>query len=96
MSNSHGGAESVKSALRPLAFELLRAVDDGLPLGGVARELAVEALRRLAPDTAGWTLAVAVLEGGPLRARRAVELAGVVLDEVGAEVGVEEHLLTAG
>ena len=88
--------EGAAEGLRTVALDLLRAVDEGLPAGGVARELAVEALRRLAPDTAGWTLAVAVLEGGPLRARRAVELAGVVLDEVGAEVGVEEHLLTAG
>lgn len=84
MTNSRG---EVAGPLRGLALDLLRAVDEGLPAGAAARELAVEVLRRSAPDTAAWTKAVDVLEGGPLRARRAVELAGLVLDAAEEEDG---------
>lgn len=70
--------------LRALALELLRAVDEGLPAAGVARELAVDVLRRSVPDTSAWTLAISALEGGPLRVRRAVELAALLLEEAAA------------
>ncbi len=70
-------------ALRGVALDLLHAVDEGHPVAAPARALAVEALRSTAPDSAPWLLAVTVLEGGPLRARNAVELAGVVLDALG-------------
>ena len=66
--------------LRGVALDLLHAVDEGHPVAAPARALAVEVLRTMAPDSAPWLLAVTVLEGGPLRARNAVELAGVVLD----------------
>ncbi len=67
------------------AIELLRAVDEGTAAGAPARELAMEVLRRAVPDSAAWTRAVAVLEGGPMKMRDAVTLAGEVLDAVGAE-----------
>ena len=67
-----------------LAGELLRAVDEGLPAGTVARELAVAVLRSAPTDSPPWHRAVAVLEGGPLRMRHAVELAGDVLEAVAA------------
>ena len=63
----------------------LSAVDDGHPIGAPARALAVEVLRSTAPDSPPWHLAVTVLEGGPLRARNAVELAGRVLDALDVE-----------
>lgn len=69
-------------ALADVALELLRAVDDGRPAGPLARGLAVEVLRRSAPDSAPWLRAVDVLEAGALRVRVAVELAGLVLDAV--------------
>ena len=37
-------------------------------------------LRVAAPDSAVWARAVAVLEGGTLRMRHAVELAGLVTE----------------
>jgi hypothetical protein len=63
-----------------LALDLLGAVDEGRPAGPLARGLAVEVLRRAAPDTAPWLRALDVLEAGALRVRVAVELAGLVLD----------------
>lgn len=63
-----------------LALELLTAVDEGLPAGPVARALAVSVLASKDPLTAPWWRAVEVLEGGPLRVRRAVELAGMLLE----------------
>ena len=62
------------------ALALLRAVDEGTPAGDLARALALDVLRAAAPDSAPWRRAVAVLEGGPLRMRHAVELAGLTLD----------------
>jgi len=73
------------AALHNAALDLLRAVDDGHPIGAPARALAVEVLRSTAPDSPPWHLAVTVLEGGPLRARNAVELAGRVLDALDVE-----------
>lgn len=67
-------------ALRARAMELLRAVDDGSPAGELARALALDVLRSAAPDSAPWSRAVAILEGGPLRMRHAVELAGLVME----------------
>jgi hypothetical protein len=49
----------------------------------MARELAIEVLRYAAPHSAPSWRAVAVLEGGTLRMRHAVELAGLVLDATG-------------
>ena len=49
----------------------------------MARELAIEVLRYAASDATPWRRAVAVLEGGALRMRHAVELAGLVIDAVG-------------
>ena len=85
------GAEGGVERLRGVALELLTAVDEGRPAGGIARELAVEVLRAMAPDSAPWRKAVEVLEGGPLRMRRAVDLAGLVLDAIGAELAADEH-----
>lgn len=68
------------SPLSSLALDLLHAVDDGHPAAPIARELAVEVLRRSPPDSPPWCKAVEVLDGGPLRVRRAVDLAGMVLD----------------
>ena len=65
-----------------LAMELLLAIDEGRPAGDVARALALAVLTVEAPGSAPWTAAVAVLEGGPLRVRRAVMLAGEILDGV--------------
>jgi hypothetical protein len=65
--------------LRTGAELLLRAVDTGEPAGELARTLALDVLRAAAPDSAPWLRAVAVLEGGVLRMRHAVELAGDVL-----------------
>lgn len=65
--------------LRTGAELLLRAVDSGEPAGELARALALDVLRAAAPDSAPWLRAVAVLEGGVLRMRHAVELAGDVL-----------------
>jgi hypothetical protein len=62
------------------AATLLRAVDEGLPTREPARALAITVLRKAHPDSRAWALAVAVLEGGPLRARNAVDLAGEVVD----------------
>jgi hypothetical protein len=70
------------AALRPLALELLTAVDEGRPAGDLARSLALDVLRAAAPDTVAWNIAVRVLEGGPLRIRHAVELAGLVVEGV--------------
>lgn len=66
--------------LAPLAAQFLRAVDVGEPAGGLARQLALAVLRVTAPDSPAWNRAVEVLEGGPLRMRHAVELAGDVID----------------
>ncbi|TAK33217.1 MAG: hypothetical protein EPO40_00610 [Myxococcaceae bacterium] len=74
-------------ALRARAAELLRAVDEGTPAGELARALALDVLRSAAPDSAPWSRAVAVVEGGPLRMRHAVELAGLVMEA--AEVSGE-------
>lgn len=49
----------------------------------MARELAIEVLWYAAPYSAPWWRSVAVLEGGTLRMRHAVELAGLVLDATG-------------
>ena len=75
--------ESASEQLRASATDLLLAVDEGRPAGPVARQLAVDVLRLVPPDSPPWLLAVTVLEGGPLRMRRSVELAGLVLDLVG-------------
>ena len=66
--------------LAELALALLQAVDEGRAAGPFVRELAVGVLRATAPSSAPWTLAVALLEGGPLRMRRAVDLAGLVME----------------
>ena len=75
------------SGLPARAMELLRAVDEGTPAGELARALALDVLRSAAPDSAPWSRAVAVVEGGPLRMRHAVELAGLVMEA--AEVSGE-------
>ncbi len=72
-------------ALRASAEELLRAVDEGTPAGDLARTLALDVLRVAAPDSPPWHRAVAILEGGPLRMRHAVELAGLTLDGAAAD-----------
>lgn len=70
--------------LREAALELLHAVDEGLPVAPPSRSLALAVLRSARADSPPWLQAVGVLEGGPLRTRRAVELAGCVLDAVGS------------
>ncbi len=67
------------AALHDAALDLLAAVDEGRPAGPLARALALDVLRAAAPDSKPWLLAVAVLEGGALRVRHAVELAGVLV-----------------
>ena len=86
ISGGHGpfvGHVTAIDALRRHAFALLEAIDSGAPIGAPARALAVSTLRVTAPDTAPWWKAIELLEGGPLRARRAVDLAGQVLDALG-------------
>lgn len=61
------------------AEELLRAVDEGKPAGELARALALEVLRGGEVAGEAFHHAVAVLEGGALRMRRAVDLAASVL-----------------
>ena len=68
------------TAVGQLAVELLRAVDEGTPAGDLARALALDVLRVAPADSPPWHRAVAVLEGGPLRMRHAVELAGLVME----------------
>ena len=70
-----------------ISEELLRAIDEGRPAGDTARTLALEVLRTLPADSVPWQRAVAFLEGGALRMRHAVELAGAVLDAVAAAKG---------
>lgn len=54
---------------------------EGLPVAPPSRSLALAVLRTTEPDCARPGMqAVEVLEGGPLRARRAIELAGFVLE----------------
>ncbi|MDB4931239.1 MAG: hypothetical protein JWM10_3723 [Myxococcaceae bacterium] len=65
------------------AISLLRAVDEGTPTREPARALAIAVLKQADPDSQAWARAVAVLEGGPLRARHAVDLAGDVVDAAG-------------
>jgi len=79
--NSHiDGRARDNKGLPARAMELLRAVDEGTPAGELARALALDVLRSAAPDSAPWSRAVAILEGGPLRMRHAVELAGLVME----------------
>lgn len=66
-----------------LAHELLGAVDEGTPARELARRLALDVLRVAPADSAPWGRAIAVLEGGPLRVRHAVELAGLVIEAAG-------------
>jgi len=80
--------DSPAGALSDVALDLLRAVDDGRPAGPIARGLALEVLRRSAPDSAPWLRAVDVLEAGALRVRVAVDLAGLLLDA--AEQAVDQ------
>lgn len=44
----------------------------------------------MAPDSAPWRKAIEVLEGGPLRLRRAVDLAGLVLEDASLDHFPEE------
>ncbi len=85
--------ERSSEALRVAALDFLRAVDEGQPARPLARELAVEVLRRAAPDSAPWLRAVDALEAGALRVRVAVDLAGLVLD---AERVADEAQRAAG
>ena len=62
------------------ALALLEAVDEGRPAGDLCRALALAVLASETPGEAPWTAAVEVIEGGPLRIRRAVALAGMILD----------------
>ncbi len=68
------------AALRRSSLDLLSAVDEGRAAGPLARALALDVLRAVEPDTKPWLLAVAVLEGGALRMRHAVELAGALVE----------------
>jgi len=88
---NEGAEEGPVEGLRGVALELLTAVDDGRPAGGIARGFAVEVLRSMAPDSAPWRKAVEVLEGGPFRMRRAVDLAGLVLDATAGELAADGH-----
>lgn len=67
-------------ALRGEALALLAAVDEGRPAGDAARAFALAVLSTVPPGDPSWEAAVGVLEGGPLRVRRAVLLAGELLD----------------
>jgi len=77
-STTPGGG--VRDGVDGIALELLLAVDEGRPAGDAARALAVAVLATEAPGSSRWGAAVAVLEGGPLRVRRAVMLAGELLE----------------
>ena len=65
--------------LDALALAVLCAVDEGTPAGLPARALALAVLATEPPGSPRWTAAVEIIEGGPLRVRRAVMLAGEVL-----------------
>ena len=79
------------STIRNRALAFLRVVSDekNVPHDAV-RGFAVEALRVMAPDSAPWRKAIEVLEGGPLRLRRAVDLAGLVLEDASLDHFPEE------
>jgi hypothetical protein len=77
-----GQGDDPLEALRPLALAVLSAVDEGRPVGDAVRALALGVLAATTPGTAPWLAAVALLEPDPQRVRRAVLLAGEVLDEL--------------
>jgi len=79
--------------LEGVALALLEAVDEGAPAADLARALAVAVLAVEPPGSARWSTALAVMEGGALRTRRAVMLAGEVLGD--AECSSPEALLHA-
>ncbi len=79
--------------LEGVALALLAAVDEGAPAADLARALAVAVLAVEPPGSARWSTALAVMEGGALRTRRAVMLAGEVLGD--AECSSPEALLHA-
>ena len=60
------------------AKELRKALAEERPAGDLGHALALEVLRGGEVMGEAFTLAVAVLEGGPLRIRRAVDLAACV------------------
>lgn len=88
-----GQAWSTDALPGELALGVLRAVDEGAPAGAMARQLALDVLRVAPADGALWQRAVAVIEGGALRMRHAVELAGMVVDAV---EGVTGESITSG
>ena len=73
--------EGCPNALKALAVTLLRAIDEGTPAGDPARAFALAVLASTAPMSGIWRSAVEIIEGGPLRMRWAVMLAGEVLGD---------------
>lgn len=73
--------EPPAEGLEGVALALLRAVDEGAPAVDLARALALAVLSTEPPGSTWWTAAVGIVEGGPLRTRRAVMLAGEVLGD---------------
>lgn len=73
--------EPPEGDLEGVAMALLRAVDEGAPAADLARALAVTVLASSPPGSPRWSAALAVMEGGALRTRRAVMLAGEVLGD---------------
>ena len=77
-----GSAGGALEPLARLAREVLAAVDEGRPPGDLVRALALATLATLPPGASLWLRAAELLETHPQRLRRAVLLAGEVIEAV--------------
>jgi len=77
-----GSAGGALEALANLARETLTAVDEGRPAADLVRALALATLATLPPGASLWLRAAELLETHPQRLRRAVLLAGEVIEAV--------------
>jgi hypothetical protein len=77
-----GSAGGAQEALVTLARGVLAAVDEGRPPGDLVRALALATLATIPPGASLWLRAAELLEAHPQRLRRAVLLAGEVIEAV--------------
>ena len=82
MLGATGSKGAALEALARLAREVLEAVDEGRPPGDLVRALALATLATLPPGASLWLRAAELLEAHPQRLRRAVLLAGEVIEAV--------------